>query len=79
MGDVAFDAFRVAIGSRRLVLFITTSAQSAYNFGFMADEVLFFGKESAGVPGAIQLCVCRVSRFRCQRLEVSTHILVGQK
>jgi tRNA (cytidine/uridine-2'-O-)-methyltransferase len=45
-----FDAFRTSIGPRRLVLFTTKSRQSAYDFGFMADDVLLFGKESAGVP-----------------------------
>src|SRR4029079_2585124 len=44
-----FDAFRATIGSRRLVLFTTKSRQSAYEFRFMADDVLLFGKESAGV------------------------------
>ena len=48
-----FDAFRATIGSRRLVLFTTKSRQSAYDFAFMADDVLLFGKESAGVPAAI--------------------------
>jgi tRNA (cytidine/uridine-2'-O-)-methyltransferase len=48
-----FDAFRSTLGSRRLVLFTTRSRQSAYEFSFMADDVLLFGKESAGVPAAI--------------------------
>ena len=47
-----FDAFRTAIGSRRLVLFTTKSRESVYDFDFMADDVLLFGKESAGVPAA---------------------------
>jgi len=45
-----FGAFRSAIGPRRLVLFTTKSVQSAYDFCFDADDVLLFGKESAGVP-----------------------------
>jgi tRNA (cytidine/uridine-2'-O-)-methyltransferase len=48
-----FDAFRTTIGARRLVLFTTKSRQSAYDFAFKADDVLLFGKESAGVPIAI--------------------------
>ena len=48
-----FDAFKSTIGSRRLVLFTTKSRQSAYDFRFMADDVLLFGKESAGVPAAV--------------------------
>ena len=47
----SFDAFRNSIGSRRLVLFTTKSHQSAYDFDFRADDILLFGKESAGVPG----------------------------
>lgn len=50
---VGFDAFRATIGSRRLVLFTTKGTQSAYEFGFLAGDVLLFGKESAGVPPAV--------------------------
>lgn len=45
-----FDDFKQSIGSRRLILFTTKSDASAYDFAFMADDVLLFGKESAGVP-----------------------------
>ena len=48
-----FDAFRTMIGTRRLVLFTTKSARSAYDFAFEADDILLFGKESAGVPVAV--------------------------
>jgi tRNA (cytidine/uridine-2'-O-)-methyltransferase len=48
-----FEAFRTTIGSQRLVLFTTKSRKSAYEFGFMADDILLFGKESAGVPPAV--------------------------
>jgi tRNA (cytidine/uridine-2'-O-)-methyltransferase len=48
-----FDAFKASIGSCRLVLFTTKSHQSPYDFSFMADDVLLFGKESAGVPSAV--------------------------
>lgn len=51
-----FDAFRAAIGPRRLVLFTTKSRESAYDFRFEADDVLLFGKESAGVPAAVAEC-----------------------
>ena len=49
-----FDAFRDTIGTSRLVLFTTKSSQSAYEFSFLADDVLLFGKESAGVPPAVR-------------------------
>src|SRR4028119_1359713 len=45
-----FDAFRETIGDARLVLFTTKAEESAYDFGFRADDILIFGKESAGVP-----------------------------
>lgn len=56
-----FDAFRASIGPRRVVLFTTKSNSSAYDFRFMPDDVLLFGKESTGVPIAIaQACDARV-------------------
>jgi tRNA (cytidine/uridine-2'-O-)-methyltransferase len=48
-----FDAFKTAIGARRLVLFTTKAEQTLYDFSFAADDVLLFGKESAGVPPAV--------------------------
>lgn len=48
-----FDAFRAALGSPRLVLFTTKADRSAYDFDFLPDDVLLFGKESAGVPAAV--------------------------
>jgi tRNA (cytidine/uridine-2'-O-)-methyltransferase len=48
-----FDSFRHAIGTQRLILFTTKSPDSAYDFRFHPDDVLLFGKESAGVPPAI--------------------------
>ena len=48
-----FDAFRAAIGARRLILFTTKASASAYDFDFMPDDVLLFGKESAGVPAPV--------------------------
>lgn len=56
-----FDAFRAAIGARRLVLFTTRASQSPYDFAFRADDVLLFGKESAGVPDAVaEACDARL-------------------
>ena len=45
-----FGAFRRSIGDRRLLLFTTKASQSAYDFSYGANDVLLFGKESAGVP-----------------------------
>lgn len=79
-----FDAFRTTIGSRRLVLFTTKSTQSAYDFGFMADDVLLFGKESAGVPPAIaDACDARVRipmrpQVRSMNLATSAALALGE-
>lgn len=48
-----FAAFRAARTGSRLVLFTTRATRSAYDFQFGADDVLLFGKESAGVPPAV--------------------------
>ena len=45
-----FEAFRAAVGDARLVLFTTKATASPYDFAFRSDDVLLFGKESAGVP-----------------------------
>ena len=45
-----FDAFVAAVAPPRLVLFTTKASQSLYDFQFRPDDVLLFGKESAGVP-----------------------------
>jgi len=79
-----FDAFRTTIGSQRLVLFTTKSPQSAYDFRFMADDVLLFGKESAGVPAAVaDACDARVripmrANIRSMNLAMSTALALGE-
>jgi tRNA (cytidine/uridine-2'-O-)-methyltransferase len=79
-----FDAFRTRIGSRRLVLFTTKSRQSAYEFSFMADDVLLFGKESAGVPLAVaDACDARLRipmrpQVRSMNLATSTALALGE-
>src|SRR5205085_18177 len=79
-----FDAFRAAIGSRRLVLFTTKSRQSAYEFNFMPDDALLFGKESAGVPAEIaDACDARVripmrAAVRSLNLATSATLALGE-
>ena len=79
-----FGAFRVSIGSRRLVLFTTKSRRSAYDFGFQADDVLLFGKESAGVPAAIaeacdaQLRIPMRPQVRSMNLATTTALALGE-
>src|SRR6478672_10113797 len=57
----SFDAFRATVGQGRLILFTTKAQQSAYEFAFRPDDVLLFGKESAGVPATVaEACDARV-------------------
>ncbi len=79
-----FDAFRTAIGSQRLVLFTTKSSQSAYDFRFLADDILLFGKESAGVPAAVaSACDAKVRipirpQVRSMNLAISASLGLGE-
>ena len=45
-----FAEFQDTLGSARLVLFTTKATRSAYDCTYRPDDVLLFGKESAGVP-----------------------------
>ena len=46
----SFAVFRATLGQSRLVLFTTKATSDAYGFAYRPDDVLLFGKESAGVP-----------------------------
>jgi tRNA (cytidine/uridine-2'-O-)-methyltransferase len=79
-----FDAFRGAIGGPRLVLFTTKSDQSLYDFAFRADDVLLFGRESAGVPAAVaNACDARLripmrAEVRSMNLASSAALVLGE-
>jgi tRNA (cytidine/uridine-2'-O-)-methyltransferase len=45
-----FEAFRAAQRESRLVLLTTKASIGLYEAEFTADDILLFGKESAGVP-----------------------------
>jgi tRNA (cytidine/uridine-2'-O-)-methyltransferase len=47
-----FEAWRRA-SACRVILFTTKAATSYLDFAFVADDVLLFGRESAGVPEAV--------------------------
>ncbi len=47
-----FESFRVACPGR-LLLMTTKGASSTHDFTFAPDDILLFGKESAGVPVAV--------------------------
>lgn len=79
-----FDAFRATTGSQRLVLFTTKSSASVYDFSFLPDDVLLFGKESAGVPAAVSdRCDARVRipmrpQVRSMNLATSAALALGE-
>jgi tRNA (cytidine/uridine-2'-O-)-methyltransferase len=49
----SFPALCSTIGNARLLLFTTRSEHSAYEFEYRSDDILLFGKESAGVPDSV--------------------------
>jgi tRNA (cytidine/uridine-2'-O-)-methyltransferase len=79
-----FGAFTAAAGAQRLVLFTTKGAQSVYDFAFMPDDILLFGKESAGVPADVaNACHARVRipmrpQVRSMNLATSAAIALGE-
>ena len=79
-----FQAFHTTIAPRRLVLLTTKSRHSAYEFDFEADDVLLFGKESAGVPAAIaDACAARVrlplrAEVRSMNLATAAALAAGE-
>jgi tRNA (cytidine/uridine-2'-O-)-methyltransferase len=81
---VGFDAFRATVRPSRLVLFTTKSRCSAYDFGFQADDILLFGKESAGVPAAVaDSCDARVripmrAEVRSLNLAMTAALAIGE-
>jgi len=79
-----FDAFRSTIGSSRLLLLTTKGRQSPYDFAFLPDDILLFGKESAGVPTAIaEICDARLRipirpEVRSMNLATSAALALGE-
>lgn len=49
----SWAAFRAARADSRLVLFTTRAAEPLYGFEFRPNDVLLFGRESAGVPDEV--------------------------
>ncbi len=79
-----FEAFRATISARRLVLFTTKSYQTLHSFSFAEDDVLLFGKESAGVPAEVAAaCDARLRipmrpQVRSMNLATSAAIVLGE-
>jgi tRNA (cytidine/uridine-2'-O-)-methyltransferase len=80
-----FEGFRATlVPDERLVLFSTKASHSLYDFAFQPDDVLLFGKESAGVPRAVaEACHARVripmrAEVRSMNLAMSAAIAVSE-
>lgn len=79
-----FATFHDTIGSQRMVLFTTKSSESIYDFKFLPDDVLLFGKESAGVPASVaDVCHARIRipmrpQVRSMNLATTTAIALGE-
>ena len=79
-----FEAFKGTTGMRRLVLFTTKAAQSIYDFRFQADDILLFGKESAGVPPSVaEICGARLripirAEVRSLNLATAASLALGE-
>lgn len=80
----SFAEFRASIGASQLVLLTTKAAQSVYEFEFRPDDVLLFGKESAGVPVAVAAaCHARLRipmrpAVRSMNLAMSAALVLGE-
>ena len=79
-----FTAFRAAIDPARLVLFTTKATASPYDFAFRPDDVLLFGKESAGVPADVaEVCDARLRlpirrEVRSMNLAMAAGLALGE-
>ena len=80
----SFEGFRATTGSSRLVLFTTKGAQSAYDFSFRGEDILLFGKESAGVPPEVAtICDARLrlpirAEVRSMNLATAAALALGE-
>jgi tRNA (cytidine/uridine-2'-O-)-methyltransferase len=80
----SFDEFHTSVTSGRLVLFTTKGEQSLHEFKFHPDDVLLFGKESAGVPeGVAQACDALVRipirpQVRSLNLAIASAVALGE-
>jgi tRNA (cytidine/uridine-2'-O-)-methyltransferase len=78
----SFDAWRKGEG-RRLVLFTTKGAVPYTQFAFAPDDILLFGRESAGVPDDVHShadarVVIPLVAGRSLNLAVSAAMAIGE-
>ena len=80
----SFAAFRASVGESRLILFTTKASQSAYDFSYRPDDVLLFGKESAGVPPEVadasnaRLRIPMRAQVRSMNLATAASLALGE-
>lgn len=78
-----WDAFQSS-ASGRLVLLTTRGATPLHSFDFTADDVLLFGRESAGVPEEVharadaRVVIPMAPPLRSLNLSVSTAIVLAE-
>ncbi len=83
---VDFAAFEEArrAGGRRLVLLTTRAEEDYRDFAYRGDDVLLFGRESAGVPDRIhdladaRLTIPMAPGTRSLNLAVSAAVVIGE-
>lgn len=80
----SFAAFQATNVSGRLLLFTTKSQESVYHFAFKPDDILLFGKESAGVPSDVaEACDVRLRipmqpQVRSMNLATAAALVLGE-
>ncbi len=78
-----FEEWRAATG-RRLILATTKASQRYTDFAFRPDDILLFGRESAGVPDHVheradgRILIPMVEGQRSINLAVSTAMITGE-
>ncbi len=81
---VSWSAFQAARPPGRLVLLTTKADLSPYDFAFARDDVLLFGRESAGVPDDIhdacdeRLRIPMVAAARSLNVAVCAALTLGE-
>jgi tRNA (cytidine/uridine-2'-O-)-methyltransferase len=82
-GWLAFEAWRSAAGAR-LILLTTSARVSYFDHAFRRDDVLMFGRESAGVPekvhkaADVRLAVPMREGLRSLNVAVAAAMVVGE-
>ena len=81
---VSWSFFQAHHAPGRLVLLTTKARQSPYDFAFRPDDILLFGRESAGVPEEVheaadaRLRVPMVPEARSLNLALTVSLVLGE-